>query len=78
MGAHSFPAFGTFPPPAPTAAGGVGVSFDRKSGKWDARLTFQGKRHYLGRYDTLAEAAAARRKAEQEWFGEFLESLEVC
>lgn len=65
-------------PTSANSSGVVGVSFDRRSGKWDARLTFQGKRHYLGRYDTLAEAAAARRKAEQEWFGEFLESLEVC
>lgn len=58
------------------SSGVVGVSFDKKSGKWYARLTFQGKRHYLGRYDTLVEAAAARKKEEQEWFGSFLESLE--
>ena len=62
-------------PTSANSSGVVGVSFDKKSGKWDARLTFQGKRHYLGRYNTLAEAAAARKKAEQEWFGSFLESL---
>lgn len=63
-------------PTSANSSGVVGVCFDKKSGKWDARLTFQKKRHYLGRYDTLAEATDARKKAEQEWFGNFLESLD--
>lgn len=64
-------------PTSTNSSGIVGVYADKRSGKWDARLTFQGKQHHLGRYDTLAEAAAARKKAEQEWFGKFLKSHEV-
>lgn len=64
-------------PTSANSSGVVGVCFDKKSGKWEARLTFQKKRHYLGRYDTLAEAANARKKAEQEWFENFLESLDI-
>lgn len=62
-------------PTSTNSSGVVGVYFDKRSGKWDARLKFQGRQHYLGRYDTLAEAAAARKRAEQEWFGGFLEQL---
>ena len=43
-------------------------------GKWISRLTFQGKRYYLGRYDTLEKAVAARKQAEAEYFGSFLET----
>lgn len=46
----------------------IGVSYDRKSRKWRATLTFQGVRHRLGSYDTPREAAAARKAAEREWF----------
>lgn len=61
------------PKTAANASGVVGVYYDRKSGKWDARLTCQGKRHYLGRYNTIAEAAAVRKQAEAEWFGNLIE-----
>ncbi len=55
------------------SSGVVGVSLDKKSGKWVSRLTFQGKRYYLGRYDTLEKAKEVRKKAEMEYFGRFLE-----
>ena len=55
------------------SSGVVGVSLDKKSGKWVSRLTFQGKRYYLGRYDTLEKANEVRKKAEMEYFGRFLE-----
>lgn len=51
----------------------IGVTYDKKTRKWQATLTFQGIRHRLGSYDTLGEAAAARRDGEREWFQPFLE-----
>ena len=35
-----------------------------KDGRYQAELTFRKKRYYLGRYDTLEEAAKARKRAE--------------
>ncbi len=35
---------------------------------WVAYITFRGKRHYLGTYDNLSEAALARKKAEDKYF----------
>lgn len=35
-----------------------------KDGRYQAGLTFRKKRYYLGRFDTLEEAAGARKKAE--------------
>jgi hypothetical protein len=53
-----------------TSASGVrGVH--RNKDRWIARLTVDGKGLCFGTYDTIAEAAAARRKAEREYFGEF-------
>ncbi len=51
----------------------MGVTYDKRKRKWQAKLTFQGVRYRLGSYDTPREAAAARRKAEKEWFMPFLE-----
>ena len=42
-----------------------------------ARITFKGKTHSPGYYDSVDEAAAVRRKAEDEIFGEFLRQREV-
>ena len=42
-----------------------------RNGRWYARLTCNGKVHCLGTYDTKEEAAAARRAAEDKYFGEF-------
>lgn len=40
--------------------------------KWGARITIApGRRIFLGLFDNLANAAAARRKAEIKYFGEF-------
>ncbi len=40
----------------------------RCKGMWVAYITFRGKRHYLGTYDNLSEAALARKKAEDKYF----------
>ena len=44
---------------------GVTGVYRCKSGKWAAQITFKGKTHYLGTYDTLEEAAKARSRAEE-------------
>lgn len=51
-------------------SGIIGVS-RKKNGRWYARITFNGKKYYLGTYDTKEEAAAARKAAEDKYFGEF-------
>ena len=48
-----------------------GVYQSKKTGKWCAQITFQGKTRYLGSYDTLMEAARARERGE-ELFDDFL------
>ena len=37
------------------------------------RIGFKGKAYHLGTYDKLEDAVAARKEAEQRYFGEFLE-----
>lgn len=52
-----------------------GVYKSKKSGKWQAQITFQGKTRYLGSYEKLEDAARARAAGE-ELFDEFLEKYE--
>ena len=47
-----------------------GVYRNRRTGRWAAQITFQGRTRYLGSFDSLEEAA--RAEAEQV-FDEFLE-----
>lgn len=48
-----------------------GVRFEADRGKWLARATKDGKAVNLGRFDTEAEALAARRAAARLFYGEF-------
>ena len=48
-----------------------GVSYSKERWKYYAQLSVGGKTISLGRFDTLEEAAAARRKAAEEIYGEF-------
>lgn len=57
-------------------SGVIGVSFDKERNKWAAQIMINGKNKHLGRYDTLEEAADARRQAEIEYFGEFAPTKE--
>lgn len=50
-----------------------GVYWNKKTHKWIAQITFQGKTKSLGSYQTLEEAAAVRKEKEDFLFGEFLE-----
>lgn len=49
-----------------------GVYRNRRTGRWAAQITFQGRTRYLGSFDSLEEAARARAEAERV-FDEFLE-----
>jgi hypothetical protein len=53
------------------ARSGVKGVYANTHGRWQARLMVNRKILNFGTYDTIAEAAAARRKAEREHFGEF-------
>jgi hypothetical protein len=47
-------------------SGVMGVIYKSKANKWEARIAVGGETRYLGSFDTLEEASAARLAAEQE------------
>lgn len=52
-----------------TGVNGVSLA---KSGRYRAYINFQRKQYYLGEYDKIEDAAAARKIAEQKIYGDFL------
>jgi hypothetical protein len=48
-----------------------GVCWSAQRGKWWVQIGYDGKGHSVGFFDTLDEAARARRAAELQHFGEF-------
>lgn len=52
--------------PTDNTTGVKGVYFHK--GKWLAKIVFQKKQYHLGRYDTIEEAAEARKEAEELLF----------
>ena len=44
---------------------GVRGVYPARNGGWVAQIVFKGKKKYLGRYETVAEAAEARKEAEE-------------
>lgn len=52
-------------------SGMKGASFDRRRGKWRARITVAYKEIWLGSFDTETQANAAYAEAAQKYFGEF-------
>ncbi|WP_353949186.1 hypothetical protein ABNN70_06590 [Sporolactobacillus sp. Y61] len=58
---------------ADSSTGVKGVSLIRESGKYRASLTIRGKRHYLGEFKRLEDAARARKAAEEKYYKPFLE-----
>lgn len=54
-----------------------GVYYDKKSGKYRARLRFRRKIYDLGSFNNLDDAIQARKKAENEIFVQFLEAYET-
>lgn len=47
-------------------SGHTEVYWDAHRQKWKADIYIDGKKNYLGSFDTFGEAVAARRKAEEE------------
>ena len=50
-----------------------GVCWDKSRQKWLAQIEFQGKNHYLGRFDQKVDAIKARKDAEKKYFKPILE-----
>ncbi|WP_099301876.1 AP2 domain-containing protein [Bacillus sp. Marseille-P3800] len=59
-----------------SSTGVNGVSFDKRSNKYVARIKLDGKSHYLGQYKTLSEAELARKEAEEKLFTPILKKYE--
>lgn len=53
-----------------------GVSWDKNRNKWLVHITVNRKQIHLGYFNTIEEAAEARRQAEIEYFGEFAPNRE--
>ena len=56
-------------------SGVTGVIWDKSRKKWTAKITFKGKRYFLGRFEDKEEAIKARKEAEVKMFGEFLKTI---
>lgn len=50
-----------------------GVSWDSTYKLWVAGITFKGRTYHLGRYESIAEAVAARKRAEEKLFQPMLD-----
>ena len=61
-------------PNVTSSSGARGVYFDKRTGKWRTRLRFKGKLMNFGYYTSFDDAVKARKQAEEEYFGEYLES----
>lgn len=53
--------------PPNNTSGFIGVSWDKKSGKWFAQIQVCGKNNSLGHFSDKSEAVKARKRAEQEF-----------
>lgn len=58
--------------PNTNTSGERGVVWNKKAGMWQAQIGHQNVKHFLGLFDSLGAASAARRKAEQRLYGDFL------
>lgn len=56
-------------------SGVKGVSYDKKNGKWVAKLNAKGRKPYLGSYNSFEEAVEVRSKAEIKYMQEITEEM---
>ncbi len=61
---------------AANTSGFCGVSYNKKTGKYTAQITFKGKIMKLGSFSKIEGAVAARKRAEEKYFGTFIEEYE--
>lgn len=54
-------------------SGATGIFWRKHKNKWEATLTFQGQRHFLGYFKKLEDAVKARKEAEEIYFRPILE-----
>lgn len=60
--------------PRNNTSGAKGVRWNRRAGKWQARIHVRCRERHLGVFDDIKAAAAAYRKAAAEAHGEFARS----
>ena len=65
-------------PPSVNSSGVRGVQYDKRAKKFRARLKFKGKLMNFGSYENFEDAVAARKAAELEYYGTFLEELHTA
>lgn len=58
-------------PSRANTSGVRGVYRERETGKWVARIKVNGKKHCLGRFEQIEDAAKAYDEAARHHFGEF-------
>jgi len=58
--------------PTNNSSGYKGVSFKKPTQKWQASIGYNGKKHFLGYYETALEAHEAYTEAAKTLFGEFV------
>lgn len=58
-------------PTVQNTSGVKGVAWSKRSKKWVAYIYHRGKRYHLGYYDNKENAIAARRAAEEKYYGEY-------
>lgn len=52
-------------------SGFIGVNYEKRNKKWQARITVNHNKYWLGYFDNINNAIIARLKAEKEYLGEF-------
>ena len=60
---------------AANTSGCRGVYYEKKTNKYRARLKFKGKIMNFGTYARFEDAVAARKRAEEEYYGTFLAEI---
>lgn len=56
-------------------SGVPGVDWWASKRRWRAAICFKGKRYYLGSYGRFEDAVRARKRAEEELYGSFLQEF---
>lgn len=52
-------------------SGVTGVTWHKRDEVWEANITVEGKRIYLGRFNKFEDAVKARKEAEEKYYGEY-------